>query len=191
MSKYTEKQITIAQVSFEAGDSLREASRKSNIPETTLRRYAKKLFWVNGKWRTYMDIKASAVKAVLATEIGMAQNMGQMQKQLCDEQILNLAGLRLKAEKVLYAFLDLMHEIVNKAHKTVSQSKNGLYIKSKGYNSISYGRLTEFIKDLVPSMQLCNTILGLDECAVNVSTRISGANKQAQVILNIIRADSI
>jgi hypothetical protein len=138
-----------------------------------------------------MDIKASAVKAVLATEIGMAQNMGQMQKQLCDEQILNLAGLRLKAEKVLYAFLDLMHEIVNKAHKTVSQSKNGLYIKSKGYNSISYGRLTEFIKDLVPSMQLCNTILGLDECAVNVSTRISGANKQAQVILNIIRADSI
>ena len=59
-------------------------------------------------------------------------------------------------------------------------------LENETYDSISFGRTTEFIKDLLPSMQIINTILGLDKSAVNVNTQMNNENKQDNVTLNII-----
>ena len=159
MAKYTEKQFAIARTSYEAGDSLRDASRKSEIPETTLRRYAKTEGWECGKWRTQIETKANSIKNIIDVDEKMAQGMAQIQKQLSDDRILDLSGLKYKAQKVQDSMLDLINLATKQVTQVIENNPEGLHIKSQG-ETTGYGRNTEFVKDLIPAMNAANNILG-------------------------------
>lgn len=161
--KFEENQIIIAQTSYEAGDSLREASRQSSIPEATLRRYAKENKWEQGKWRTEINIKSSSIREIIKTDAKMAQGMTQQQKILTDNRILDLADLKYNSYELQMQTINLLKLANQQVQNIIINNPNGLYIKGESANGTNYGRTTEFIKDLTSAMPAVNTTLGLDK----------------------------
>lgn len=160
MAKYTEKQITTARTAYEAGDSLLSASKQANIPEATLRRYAKSGSWEQGKWRTEIEENANSLKNIVKNDEAMANEMTNLQKQMTLERIIDLSGLKYQAQSVQESMLELVELSTKQVKQILQDNPSGLHVKSQG-DTTSFGRNTEFVKDLIPAMNAANAILGI------------------------------
>lgn len=163
MAKYTEKQITTARTAYEAGDSLLSASKQANIPEATLRRYAKSGSWGQGKWRTEIEENANSLKNIVKNDEAMANEMTNLQKQMTLERIIDLSGLKYQAQSVQESMLELVELSTKQVKQLLQDNPSGLHIKSQGESGSTFGRNTEFVKDLIPAMNAANAILGVSK----------------------------
>lgn len=186
MAKYTDKQITIARTAYEAGDSLLSSSKQANIPEATLRRYAKNESWEQGKWRTEIEENANSLKNIVKNDEAMANEMTNLQKQMTLERIIDLSGLKYQAQSVQESMLELVELSTKQVKQIILDNPSGLHIKSQGENGNSFGRNTEFVKDLIPAMNAANAILGIGKEPVNQVNIQNNANAVADAKLEEI-----
>jgi len=187
MAKYTEKQITIARTAYEAGDSLLSASKQANIPEATLRRYAKSESWEQGKWRTEIEENANSLKNIVKNDEAMTNEMTNLQKQMTLDRIINLSGLKTKAQSVQESMLELVELSTKQVKQILQDNPSGLHVKSQNENGETFGRNTEFVKDLIPAMTAANAILGVGkDDKPTTAIQINNENKtEEKVIINI------
>lgn len=186
MAKYTDKQITIARTAYEAGDSLLSASKQANIPEATLRRYSKANAWEHAKWRAQIEENANSIKSIIKNDEVMANEMPNLQKQMTLERIIDLSGLKYQAQSVQESMLELIKLASDQAKNILQDNPNGLHIKSDGANGSTFGRNTEFVKDLIPAMNAANAILGIGKEPVNQVNIQNNANAVADAKLEEI-----
>lgn len=172
MAKYTDKQITLARAIYESGESLREASRQTDIPEATLRRYAKNESWECGKWRTQIEQNTNSLKTIVDNDALMAQNMTQLQKQLTDKIIERKLDIKQYAEDTQFEILDVMRKAAQVANKFIADNPSGQYVKAQTDKGTTFGLVTEVIPHLSPVLNGATAIIKDDkpQTAIQINT---------------------
>jgi len=180
MARLTDKQWSEIEVRYKAGHKLRDIANEYGYNAGNITKRAKKLGWTHGKLQQELESKANHISGIIEIDNKLQQELQQNQIKVFNELAMDLSGLKYKALDVQHGMLDLINLTVQQARQVIQDNPDGLHIKTRGDNSTSYGRNTEFIKDLTAVMPVANAILGVGkpDTAVQINNNID-SNEQS------------
>ena len=183
MAKLSDKDWLEIKTKYSLNTPLRKIADEYNTSASTISRKAN-----SENWQIDTELKQSI--STVATDLSdLQQKMKHLQQPQSDivvNEIINQAGLKKKANAVQESMLELIKLASNQAKQILQDNPSGLHIKSQGENGNSFGRNTEFVKDLIPAMNAANAILGIGKEQPTTAIQINNENKiEDKVIINI------
>ena len=188
VAKLTDKDWLEIKTKYQAGHKLRDIAIQFGINFTTVSKRAKKDGWTHGDIQQEIAIKANAVSELISVEQKIQQKIQQNQTDIVNREVFELAELKNKAKDVQQSMLELIKLASDQAKQIMIDNPNGLHITSQG-ESIGFGRNTQFVKDLIPAMNVANAILGIGKeqpsTAIQVNNNTNTDNEHQSLIINI------
>lgn len=182
MAKLTDKQWLEIKTKYSLNIPLRKIADDYNTSASTISRKANAENW---EIDTALKHSMSTVAVGLGDLQQKMQHMQQPQTDVIVNEIINQAGLKKRANIVQESMLDLIKLASDQAKQILQDNPNGLHVKSSGVAGESYGRNTEFVKDLIPAMTAANAILGIGKESKDTNIQINN-DHQDKVQINII-----
>lgn len=146
----TKKKLSIEYIAAEFGCTKGAISQK-----------AKKDNWVRGKTKQTKQANISAISNLVEVTKQTKQELNEAEQPIFEQEVLAGAGLVGVAKPVANKFLRLADKIIDQVDEIIDNNPSGLHVKSQTDSGITYGRNTEFLKDLTPIMNPVNQILGI------------------------------
>lgn len=184
MARLTDKDWLEIKTKYQAGHKLRDIAKEYNYDAGNITKRAKKDGWVHGEIQQEILSKANAVSDLITSETKIQQKIQQNQTEIVNREVFALAELKNVAKDVQQSMLNLIKLASEQAKNIIENNPSGLHVKSQG-DSTSYGRNTEFVKDLIPAMNAANAILGIGKESKDTNIQINN-DQQDKVTINII-----
>ena len=184
--KLTNKQWLEVKALYECGHGVTELAKRFNTPKSTLQSRVKKEDWQQGEIAQEIIENAKALNVIHDTSHKIAQNRTDTEIRTINDEILNLANVRNLAKQAQEDMFEVLSLATKQVKQILQDNPSGLHIKSQGENGNSFGRNTEFVKDLIPAMNAANAILGIGKEQPTTAIQINNENKiEDKVIINI------
>lgn len=186
MAKLTDKQWLEVKALYECGHGVTELSKRFNTPKSTLQSRVKKENWQQGEIAQEIIENAKALNVIHETSHKIAQNRTDTEIRAINNEILNLANVKNLAMQAQEDMFEVLSLATAQVKQILLDNPNGLHVKSVGAAGESYGRNTEFMKDLIPAMSAANAILGIGKEQPTTAIQINNENKiEDKVVVNI------
>lgn len=158
--KLTDKQWLEVKALYECGHGVTEIAKRFNTPKSTLQSRVKKENWQQGEIAQEIIENANALNIIHETSHKIAQNRTDTEIRTINDEILNLANVRNLAKQAQEDMFEVLSLATKQVKQILQDNPSGLHVKSQG-DTTSFGRNTEFVKDLIPAMNAANAILGI------------------------------
>ena len=183
MAKLTDNDWLEIQARYELGHTLRKIADEYGTSASTISRRA-----TSENWQISNSLQQAV--QVVASDLGelqqKTQHMQQSQLDVVFDEVVRLSGIKQRASEVQESMLDLIKLASAQAKKLLQDNPSGLHVKSQGENGSTFGRNTEFVKDLIPAMTAANAILGIGKEQPTTAIQINNENKiEDKVVINI------
>lgn len=184
--KLTDKQWLEVKALYECGHGVTELSKRFNTPKSTLQSRVKKENWQQGEIAQEVIENANALNIIHNTSHKIAQNRTNTEIRTINDEILNLVNVRNLAKQSQEDMFEVLSLATKQIKQLMKDNPCGLHIKSQGENGNTFGRNTEFVKDLIPAMNAANAILGIGKEQPTTNVQINNDNDNDKILINII-----
>lgn len=183
-SRIKEHEWILIKQRYMEGESTAEIAKDYGIHYSLIQKKSKSDGWgKNGEISKIIQKRAIEVCDLIEnTELPPATEEYQIKD--IHSEILDVASLRLQAQKVQHNMLNLITKAQNQVRRVFDENESGMHVKSQGENGITYSRNTEFIKDLSGVMNSLNKLIGVDQEQTNIQIN-NNQDTQRQVVLEI------
>ena len=166
--------------------SLEAIANEFGCSKGAISQKAKKDGWTRSRTKQTKQDNVNALNNLIEVTKQTKQELNEVEQELFTNEILAASKLKFEASTAQSRLLKLIDKAAQQVDNILDNNPSGLHIKSQGENGNSFGRNTEFVKDLIPAMNAANAILGIGKEQPTTAIQINNENKiEDKVIINI------
>lgn len=178
-------------VKFESTDSddisLETIANEFGCSKGAISQKAKKDGWTRSRTKQTKQDNVNALNNLVEVTKQTKQELNEAEQEIFTGEVLASSKLKFEAATTQSRLLKLIDKAAQQVDDILDNNPSGLHVKSQNENGETFGRNTEFVKDLIPAMTAANAILGVGkDDKPTTAIQINNENKtEEKVIINI------